>query len=253
MKPGESVDNPATAKSLSYPDMIPILSGVTYTSDNKGVATVDSNGKITALSPGTANITVTIEDPYFNPLKCVVTVTGDGSQPTPSPTGSVVTPTPAPSDSTVTPAAAPTTAAAPTATPTPTTAPAAEAEIPAVGTQEKSKDGKASYEVNGTTKDDKGNTVAAVTFEKPEGNAAKSSTMTVPDQVVLADGTTAVVTEIAPKALYKNKKIKTLIIGKNVTKVGKNALRDCKNLKIIKIKSKKLTKKSFGKNCLKNI
>ena len=49
---------------------------VTFTSDNTSVVTVSPNGKITALSPGTANVTVTTVDGGFT-ATCVVTVTSD--------------------------------------------------------------------------------------------------------------------------------------------------------------------------------
>ena len=49
---------------------------VTFTSDNTSVVTVSSNGKITALSPGTANVIVTTSDGGFT-ATCVVTVTSD--------------------------------------------------------------------------------------------------------------------------------------------------------------------------------
>ena len=45
-------------------------------------------------------------------------------------------------------------------------------------------------------------------------------------------------TEIAPKAFYKNKKLKQLRIGKNVCKIGTSAFEQCTSLKKI----------FFGKN-----
>jgi hypothetical protein len=140
----------------------------------------------------------------------------------------------------------------PTASPTTTAAPE-ETKIPEAGTVEKSKDGTASYKVTGTTKDDKGNEVAAVTYTAPEGKAAKATTATVPAEVVLEDGSKAMVTEIAPKAFCKNKKLKKITIGKNIRKIGKNAFFGCKNLKKITVKSKYLTKKAVGKGAFKNI
>ena len=46
---------------------------ITYASDNEAVATVDSTGKITAVSVGTANITATTVDGGFTE-SCAVTV-----------------------------------------------------------------------------------------------------------------------------------------------------------------------------------
>ncbi len=49
------------------------------------------------------------------------------------------------------------------------------------------------------------------------------------------------------------KKLKSLIIGKNVSKIGSKAFYNCKNLRSIKIKTKKLKKSSIGKNAFKGI
>jgi uncharacterized protein YjdB len=51
---------------------------VTWTSDNEAVATVDATGKVTAVSAGTANITVTTADGGFT-ATCAVTVQGGAS------------------------------------------------------------------------------------------------------------------------------------------------------------------------------
>ena len=62
---------------------------VTWTSSNNAVATVDANGLITAVAPGTATITVTTVDGSFT-ATCTVTVSrhssggGSSSRPTPS-------------------------------------------------------------------------------------------------------------------------------------------------------------------------
>lgn len=61
------------------------------------------------------------------------------------------------------------------------------------------------------------------------------------------------VTEIGKNAFKKTPKLRKVIIGKNVRKVGANAFYGCKNLKNIKIKSTSLTKKSVGKNVFKGI
>ncbi len=49
--------------------------GLTWNSSNPAVATVDANGKITAVAPGTTTITVTSADGSFS-ATCTVTVTG---------------------------------------------------------------------------------------------------------------------------------------------------------------------------------
>jgi len=67
------------------------------------------------------------------------------------------------------------------------------------------------------------------------------------------DGKKYKVTSIANKALNGNQKLKKLTIGTNIESIGKNAFKDCKNLKNIVIKSKKLTIKKTGKNAFKRI
>ena len=159
--------------------------------------TVDSSVKVTNNSDGT------------------VTFAGaKAGQPTPTPTIVPVEPSP-----TVTPTATPTQPKT-----SPTITPTATPELPKAGTKEKSKDGTASYKVTGETTDGNGDKVATVSYTAPEGKTAGKTTVTIPATVTLADGTKAVVTEIAPKAFYKNKKIKSITIGKKVTKIGKMCL-----------------------------
>ena len=63
---------------------------------------------------------------------------------------------------------------------------------------------------------------------------AKSlATVTVPATVTYAN-TTYKVTEIAAKALYKDTKVTTLSIGKNVKTIGKSAFASCSKLKTVK-------------------
>jgi sorbitol-specific phosphotransferase system component IIA len=83
-----------------------------------------------------------------------------------------------------------------------------------------------------------------------ESTDKKKTTVKIPDTVTI-DGQSYKVTAIANKALKNNKKIKTVTIGKNVTKIGKEAFSGCKNLKKIIIKSSTL--KSVDKNAIKNI
>lgn len=80
--------------------------------------------------------------------------------------------------------------------------------------------------------------------------AAKSATVTVPVSLKV-NGKTYKVTSVAAKLLKNNKKVKKVVIGSNVTKIGAEAFSGCKNLKSITIKSTKL--KSVGKNAIKNI
>lgn len=79
---------------------------------------------------------------------------------------------------------------------------------------------------------------------------SKKKTVTVPDKVVIK-GITYQVTGIANSAFANNKKIKSVVIGKNVKKIGKKAFYNCKNLKKITVKATGL--KSVGSKALKGI
>lgn len=76
--------------------------------------------------------------------------------------------------------------------------------------------------------------------------------VTIPETVTLSDGTKAKVTSIAANAFKGNKKLTTVVIGKNIKKIGKKAFYNCKNLKKITINSTSLTKKSIGAKAFKN-
>lgn len=64
-------------------------------------------------------------------------------------------------------------------------------------------------------------------------------------------GRTFQITAIGDKAFYKNKKLTTVKIGKNVTQIGKSSFASCSKLKKITIKSTKL--KKVGKGTWKGI
>lgn len=72
----------------------------------------------------------------------------------------------------------------------------------------------------------------------------------VPDSVIV-NGIRYTVTAIGNNAFKNNKKVKQIVIGKNVTKIGKKAFYGCKNLKKITIKSTKLKKKDIGAKAFK--
>ncbi len=85
------------------------------------------------------------------------------------------------------------------------------------------------------------------------GTSRKSATsLTVPDTVKLG-GKSFQVTQIAANAFRKNKKLKSIVIGKNVKKIGAGAFYGCTNLKKIKVKTTYLKKKSVGKNAFGKI
>ena len=68
---------------------------------------------------------------------------------------------------------------------------------------------------------------------------------------IKASGKTWKVTGVAANALKGNKKMESLTIGKNVKKIGKNAFANCRKLKKVTVKSKKIN--TIGKNAFKNI
>ena len=84
------------------------------------------------------------------------------------------------------------------------------------------------------------------TVEYQKADAKAKGTVVIPATVTL-QGTTYKVTSIAAKAFYNNKKLKKIVIGKNLVQIGKKAFYGCSNLKNIVIKTKKLTAKTVGK------
>lgn len=78
----------------------------------------------------------------------------------------------------------------------------------------------------------------------------KTKKLTIPNAVTV-DGITYKVTSIADNACKNNKKLTTVVIGKNVTKIGKNAFSGCKNVKKITLTAGKL--KTISKNAFKGI
>ena len=85
------------------------------------------------------------------------------------------------------------------------------------------------------------------------GLTSSPKTVTVPDVVNFA-GFNLNVTDVAANFMKGNKKTKTVTIGSNVTTIGKQAFYNCKKLKKVTIKSKKIKSfgvKAFGKNAEK--
>lgn len=80
----------------------------------------------------------------------------------------------------------------------------------------------------------------------------KATKITVPDKVVI-NGVTYKVTKIKDKAFKNNRKIKTVIIGKNIATIGKSTFEGCKNLKTVTIKTAKLTDNKVGSKAFKGI
>ncbi|MCR5282359.1 MAG: leucine-rich repeat protein [Lachnospiraceae bacterium] len=79
-----------------------------------------------------------------------------------------------------------------------------------------------------------------------------ASEVTVPDTAVIG-GKKMKVGAIGANAFRNHKKLKKITIGKQIQRIGANAFFGCKNLKTVVIKTKKLRKKTVGKNAFKKI
>ncbi|MBO4407875.1 MAG: leucine-rich repeat protein [Clostridiales bacterium] len=66
-------------------------------------------------------------------------------------------------------------------------------------------------------------------------------------------GKTYKVTAIAARAFKGNKKLRSVVIGKNIRSIGKEAFRNCKKLKKVIFKTVKLKKSRVGKNAFRGI
>ncbi|MFR4398165.1 MAG: leucine-rich repeat protein [Anaerobutyricum soehngenii] len=97
--------------------------------------------------------------------------------------------------------------------------------------------------------DQKTGAVYEITMEGKEVSYKKQSTkkkkIVIPDQVTI-NGYTYKVTSIADNAFKNNKNITTVIIGKNIKRIGKKAFYGCKSLRNITIKTKLLKKNTVG-------
>ncbi len=87
-----------------------------------------------------------------------------------------------------------------------------------------------------------GSPKAAVMFVK---TTAMDKKVSIPSTVT-AGGITYQVVEIADNAFSNNKNLTSVVIGKNVRKIGKKAFYGCRKLKNITIQTKKLTNKKVG-------
>ena len=139
----------------------------------------------------------------------------------------------------------PTATPVPTATPTPaiTSAPTV-IPTPSVSVGTKITDKKTGNIYKVTSSRSSSQTVAFI------GNKVKTS-VTIPTTIKIK-GATYKVTEISTNAFKNNRKLKKVVIGQNIVKIGKNAFYGCKKLTSITIKSSRLTLKNIGKNAFKN-
>lgn len=96
-----------------------------------------------------------------------------------------------------------------------------------------------------TIKEDNKHEVAYVGTENK-----KAKKITIPASIVI-NGVTYKVSSIANGAFKNNKKLTTVVIGKNVTTIGKGTFKGCSKLKTITINSNVL--KKVGKNAFKGI
>lgn len=139
----------------------------------------------------------------------------------------------------------PTATPVPTATPTPAiTSSPTVTPTPSVSVGTKIVDKKTGSIYKVTSSSSSSRTVAFV------GNKVKAS-VTIPTSIKIKDATYKV-TEISASAFKNNRKLKKVVIGQNIVKIGKNAFYGCKNLTSITIKSSQLTLKNIGKNAFKN-
>ncbi len=250
------------------------IKDVSFATSDANVATVDANGKVTAVGNGTATITVTTDDGNKTAI-CSVTVELP-AEPTPDPVPAdlvqkvnneiaaaadkkeadytadswknyqkaLEAATKAAKDEKATKTdlekalADLQTAAAKLQKKAPET-PSTDSKNPTVGTE--AKVGKGIYRVTNAKK-------KTVVLVKPR--KANNTSFNVPKSVKLANGRYKVV-GIKKNAFKNNRKLKKVVIGSQVTKIGANAFSGAKNLKTITIKSKSL--KSVGKNAFKGI
>ena len=152
--------------------------------------------------------------------------TNPGSVPSADPSeGNKATATPAPSDKSV---IAPGETKVPSATKAPETA----------GTKIASKKGD-TYKVTDTS-----GKIPEVELTKSAAKK-KAKTVVIP-KTVKVDGVNYKVTAIAEKAFAGNKKLKTVVIGADIEKIGAKAFYKCVNLKKVTIQTTKLTAKTVG-------
>ena len=124
----------------------------------------------------------------------------------------------------------------------PSQKPGQDIKVPAKGTKLTAKG--ASYQV--TSAAEKNPTVVY------KGSKKQKASVTIPATVTI-NNVTYKVTSIAANAFKNNKKLKKVVIGKNITKIGKKAFYGCSKLKNITVKTTKLTKKNVGSQAFKGI
>jgi hypothetical protein len=166
----------------------------------------------------------------------------------PSPSASPsTTPTPSP---TVTPSATPKVSSQPTATPKVTQEPDEEDEDSTQSETKKKTSAKkgtifSHYNSNGKYRITNTNGSRTVTYLYPLSKGDK--TVKIPATVTYK-GKKYKVTAVADKALYGNKKLVYLTLGKNIRKIGKSAFANCTSLRYIMVKTGSSPIEKVGKN-----
>lgn len=255
---------------------------LTHTDAYQYAGTVSSDGTITETVPTTTpsatpsmTPTVSTAPPNFTatPTITFTVAPNQTATATPSvvPTKPATTPTVVPGKTatvtTATPTVAPTktnnsATAVPTAAPKTTATPTVTVTPPVTKNDAPTKDiskgsvwyhsaSNAQYRVLTINKSAaKDGTIGTVAYVSPI--KATRTTATIPAKVTI-EHQTFKVTTIGTSAFSGNKKLKKLVIGKNVKKINANAFKGCKNLKNITIQTAGLTKSSIGKNAFKKI
>ena len=193
---------------------------VEWSTSDRAIARVNTEGMVTAVTPGECTITATLENGVT--ATCQVEVYSASAPATEAPSPSPQSTFPAPSGTTTPPSIIP----APV--PTADSAPVAGESV---------KVGKNTYKVTDGEK-------KSVAFAAAKSNA---KSVTVPSSVVI-QGVKYSVTSIADGAFKNNKKLTSVVIKAKITNIGKQAFAGCKNLKKITIQSavlKKVGAKAF--------
>lgn len=81
----------------------------------------------------------------------------------------------------------------------------------------------------------------------------RQKTIAVPNQIKTEEGFVCKVSAISQKAFYKNKRVRKIILGNQITKIGARAFSGCNSLSSLTIKSKKISSKSLSSKAFKGI
>ena len=226
---------------------------IIYTRDGKPTTDLTSAGTIKAsvtMGDAAAEVTYTIKATP-TPTPTATPMASPSATPTVSPSAvpsAGPTATPAGTNPGSVPSAGPSEGNKSTATPAPsdksviapgeTNAPAAAKAPETAGTKIASKKGD-TYKVTDTS-----GKIPEVELTKSAAKK-KAKTVVIP-KTVKVDGVNYKVTAIAEKAFAGNKKLKTVVIGADIEKIGAKAFYKCVNLKKVTIQTTKLKAKTVG-------